>query len=728
MPEQKTATKYRARKRGAGGFTLIELLVAIAVTAVLLTLLFGPLVQSFFFTGQAQAEAAAQSTARTTMEQVSRELGSASGLRPTQGKFLNMLVMNKNGGELLARSYNAYIDIVPPRPQGGKMIDPTVDPTNPTVNLNPNTGAEENPPLILSIAPGTGFIRYFLGQKYPISLLFVPGNPGVNNEPQPYYNPYDESNPQIRTMRQNYAGSYVVRNGLTNTYVLYRAEVQPRVAFVNGNVTQYVPNTQLFSSVYGPNDPLGAAGTPEPDSQAKTDPLAQPVIDDPDFFRVVTAGVDINPITNVAYTAQEASDHNTHVYFWSKVAKPVIAASVADLIAPPRDARGNVVYDPGTGDPTNTFDPAPNPNAQPIPVMPTTVSFGPALISNDTLAATTNEYASQGFGSSQLDVTPPSGAPYIPSIYKAAYGQWQGTPVFTIYQNDSSNNPIEGVAATPYFITGEATPTDLTAALSNNPNLNRSGFANPQTGDLIEYDSESLDPVTNLPNHPVFDVTQSAPLQGVTHYAALTFDPAAGAANFAITAQPTNGNGYDYRDPNNQVGSPFWFVTPDANNQVNFTTLQGSYLNSGDPNFVPGAMIVPNSDRVYGPDMTYGGTNITNSTPLVPYTRVTAQVSAQLQANQYSVNYATGTFTFAPATASGPNALPAPNNQVQIAFSYQNNMNNTVTPFTSDTVRATYNTGSLTQVALGIRIYDTNSGRPVFFGLTNRLAVGNARR
>ncbi|HEX5324459.1 MAG TPA: hypothetical protein VFW40_11775, partial [Capsulimonadaceae bacterium] len=106
------------------------------------------------------------------------------------------------------------------------------------------------------------------------------------------------------------------------------------------------------------------------------------------------------------------------------------------------------------------------------------------------------------------------------------------------------------------------------------------------------------------------------------------------------------------------------------------------------------------------------------------YTRVTTMASSALQANQYGVNYATGTFIFALSGAGGP---PAGTN-VQIAFAYQNNLNAGVSPATPDTVRATYNTGSLTQVTLGIRIYDVNSHRPAFFSLTNRLSVGNARR
>lgn len=803
MIEHPTAIAYRSRaKRGFRnrGFTLIELLVAIAVTAVLLTLLFGPIIQSFFFTGQAQAEAAAQSTARTTMEQITRELGSAAGIRSTEGKYLNEQIMTQSGTEALARSYNAYLDIVPPRPQtlsptATAFSDPTVDPNNNTVTLNAATGTEVTPPIILSLAPGTGFVRYFLGLRYPIDLLYTPQNNTAHIDPQPYYNPYDETPAQIQALRTGSFGtSYVVKHDLTNTYIFYRAEVQPTVPEkdANGNIVKdaagnpiYVPNTELFSSVYGSNDSLGTAGQPEPDSQAITDPNAQPVLDDPDFFRIVTTG-DINPITNAAYTNQQMLDHNEHVYFWAQVAKPVIGATVADLIAPPRNARGQVQYYyvdnngapqrsptppgsmPGGAElwpavPTNTF--ATDSQGNPIPVMPTSVSFGPALVANDTLAGTTSEYASQGVGATQFNASgsPP---PYLPTVYQAAYGQWQGTPVLTIYQNDQTGTPIVGGSSGSPFTTGAATTAALAAALTTNANLNRSvnpstglPYANPQSGDLIEYDNG---------NNPVYDVTLNAPFQNATHYVALAFSPASGAVSFGLTALPTpatNPTTYNYVDPNDS-GSPYWVIPVEAvgatngsqlglfyngtNNEVNFTTLTGSYLNPGDPNAIAGApptttpaapgvqiaQIVVNSDRVYGPDMTQANSSTSAnpaSLPMVPYTRVAGTSSAGLQANQYAVNYTTGEFFFAlPTTTTGTSAAPPAGSNVQIAFSYQNNAFENVytsgSATTADTVRATYHTGKLTQVTIGIRLYDLNSGRPVFFSMTNRLVVANAGR
>jgi len=59
------------------GFTLIELLVVIAITAIMFGLIFGPLIQSFNLTRQANTLLEAQDAARLALEQMTRELGDA---------------------------------------------------------------------------------------------------------------------------------------------------------------------------------------------------------------------------------------------------------------------------------------------------------------------------------------------------------------------------------------------------------------------------------------------------------------------------------------------------------------------------------------------------------------------------------------------------------------------------------------------------------------------------
>src|SRR5437667_12894916 len=57
-----------------GGFTLVELLVVIAITAILLGLIFGPMIQGFNLTNRARVQILAQDSARSTMEIIQRDL------------------------------------------------------------------------------------------------------------------------------------------------------------------------------------------------------------------------------------------------------------------------------------------------------------------------------------------------------------------------------------------------------------------------------------------------------------------------------------------------------------------------------------------------------------------------------------------------------------------------------------------------------------------------------
>ena len=83
-----------------------------------------------------------------------------------------------------------------------------------------------------------------------------------------------------------------------------------------------------------------------------------------------------------------------------------------------------------------------------------------------------------------------------------------------------------------------------------------------------------------------------------------------------------------------------------------------------------------------------------------------------------------------------------------VAFNYQNNAyvplnpdsttgrtqseinptllaNSTISP---DTVRATYQTNSRIEVAIGVRLYDAQNNHPTYFSLANAVTVGNASR
>lgn len=228
------------------GFTLIELITVMTITAILLTIITVPIIQSFNLTRAAQGFADAQDRARLLIDRISREISNSAGVRDNSGPrgALDIRVPGQNGAQEIIRIENAKLDIVKPS-QGEENIDPN----NPGLFINPVTG-KVDPTLrspkgqvTLPVAPGATLVRYFIGLKRPFALD-LQGN--RLNTPAEYNNGYD--------------GILMLRNGRPdNLYVLWRAEVQP-FRWVAGTRTV---NTDLFD--VDPN-------------------TGEPVYDDPQFF------------------------------------------------------------------------------------------------------------------------------------------------------------------------------------------------------------------------------------------------------------------------------------------------------------------------------------------------------------------------------------------------------------------------------------------------------------
>lgn len=163
MRRRAPATRRADRLIGLSrGFTLTELLVVIAITAVLLGLLFIPIIQGFNITRKAQNETQAQSAARVGLEQITRELSQAAYVfdnanTPLMVPLAFPVPVGVNGAPTQTpHILFAKIDLVSPTTTGLRPGD-TVDPT---------TGRGLNgSPIRLPLAPGTRIVRYFLGLK-----------------------------------------------------------------------------------------------------------------------------------------------------------------------------------------------------------------------------------------------------------------------------------------------------------------------------------------------------------------------------------------------------------------------------------------------------------------------------------------------------------------------------------------------------------------------------------
>ncbi len=249
-------------------FTLIELLTVIAISAILLTLIVVPVIQSFNLTRTAQAFADAQEKARNLTERIAREISGSVSVRGSNERVDSTL----NGASVRLASHSlvvslpgrdsAYTEVALPyvkmdlvKPAEGD-IDPALAPgvfRDPISNRIDPTLKSPKGQVNLPVGPGQTIVRYFIGLRDPFS---------------DYNNPYD--------------GLLMKRGGgRDNLYVLYRADVPVRVRRLvklanNTTATILVANPYYFDA-----DPNSIVGT---DVLSNVSVGTQPVLDDPRFF------------------------------------------------------------------------------------------------------------------------------------------------------------------------------------------------------------------------------------------------------------------------------------------------------------------------------------------------------------------------------------------------------------------------------------------------------------
>ncbi len=132
------AENSKAGRQTTGGFTLLELLVVIALTTIILGLLFGPIFQAFSINRRTQAITVAQDVTRFGLEQMVRELSQAAFVYDNTRTPIILPIGEKPGVDFPAppANYNRYrppflfakIDFVPAATQPlkeGEVEDPT---------------------------------------------------------------------------------------------------------------------------------------------------------------------------------------------------------------------------------------------------------------------------------------------------------------------------------------------------------------------------------------------------------------------------------------------------------------------------------------------------------------------------------------------------------------------------------------------------------------------------
>lgn len=284
------------------GFTLIELITVMAITAILLTIIAFPVLQSFNLTRASQGFANAQSKARNLIAQVEQEISNSAGVRDNTGfrGAVDVPVPGANGAEVIVRLPYSKLDILKvaagdPRSRvGTAYIDPDtgkVDPTLKSPKGQPNAPA----------TPGDTVIRYFIGLRDPALA---------------YFNPFI---PQYKTPAStSWMGAAAGRD---NLFVLYRAEVRPYIWWDPDGAGPQPPQRVVNSAFFIDQD------------RADADPVTTgPLMDDPSFFVWDDSGAP--PAIYGAPRPYDPANRNEMVNNWLKASTVVTESSRYDMVMP----------------------------------------------------------------------------------------------------------------------------------------------------------------------------------------------------------------------------------------------------------------------------------------------------------------------------------------------------------------------------------------------------------
>jgi prepilin-type N-terminal cleavage/methylation domain-containing protein len=682
------------------GFTLLELLIVMALTVILLGLIFGPLISSFNLTSRARTQIESQTAARDTMRLVTRLLSNAVFVYDNGQTPLNLWFQDKSGAHRYVPTLFTMVEYVSPARQ--------LDQVPGNLPIDPTTGQPIYPPdkpnqsgFAVPLSPGRSLGRLFIGLLDNTPTAHSPvasGQDAQNGMPaKPYANRFE--NPA---------------QGQDNRYALFRAEV-----------SVYVPN-----SIFDPSDTSGKYVV---DTRLfHTDDNGAVKLHDPNFFYDNSlAGDGSNKYALPGWRDANGDGKVEIAENWRAVASPVMPIDKLDMVTLDRDDANNVLYFKNN---------QPSSDDDAMPRVRPLVTFSPTFLQND-----------PGTPTSLSNAGNEAPAP-APTTYTTTESHWAQPYRVLVYRDPSGTADPLSLASLDYYqyvVMGDgsvkivhqtgvapgATPPDPTGLPDVGPMINDKGFfTNPN----MEF-AFTVDPERGIVNFafPASVLVNDGEKPLPARYSPVDINAglAAIGKRYLWLRAPLPTANY-----NGQPLNPLTAVSP----------LDKFKTDRGQPTRV---RIVPGSERVYGPDQrpgpTYGYRTL--------YTRVSATAGV-IGPNEYKINYEDvpnadkaaaddprvriGFIEFNslpdqtdPLSGQGSNSLPLakynpatgqvdpslPADPVEVTYDFQMNRAN-------DVVKVDYLTRTLMNVAVQARLYDPASSRPQLTDLTNRIRIGNLQR
>lgn len=684
----RTATRYAA-------FTLIELLVVMAITSILLGLIFGPMIQGFNLTNRTRVQVQAQDTARLGMEIGMRDVSNGVFVFDNTQEPINLWVTDQGNNLVAIPLPYGMVDLVPPARKHDQ--DTTLQP----IDIDPTTGlAIVRGDIALPLAPGRVIYRYFLGLR---------DNTVVNGSRpnKPYVNYFD--NPRASTLQQH------------NPVILYRAVISP-----------YLPNGQVDTRFFKQDPNTGA-----------------PILYDSNFFYDSTdpgSGLPAIPGFTSKNTGYQARGYGQIWENWRSISRPLVPTDRADEVVVNRDDNGNIVFVGGLPQvtPQVRFQPTYVGNDAGTPTSTGDAANGAPETQTEKLPPSTH-----------VETYGHWTTPYRIYLYRTPL---DAQPVNLYYwlntYSPAQNNISDPVMDQTYDPTTNAITSNVLADFY--PNWTPIAL-DPTTGAQLPPVGSSVPVTPSNPPKVMFTVDSRRGVVNHTFLDSVLLHGPYDSTTKTYPIRPSIwANGSSGNTPVDQINNNYnaYKATSGVTQPVTAVRYISLVDIPNDPvtnsarkspfNLLPGSRIVPGSVVVKGPDMKPGD----NFGKEIVYTEVNDTDIDSIGPNQYRIklkddngvnksnpdlmqrySQMAGTIIFdSHESKPGDNhALPTDSTAgfpcAPITVTYEFQMNSADWTFKAD-----YLTRQLMTFTLGVRLYEFNSRQPQQVTLTQKIKVRNLQR